>query len=282
MKQLIVTADDFGLTKSINEGIAKAYKEGIVTFLNFIPTGEAFDDAARLAQELKPEEIGAHLSLSETIPVSDPQKIPTLTTRQGRFYPHYYHLFAKFLVGAFDRNQAYLELRNQLERLQSLKVKISNLSSHEHIHMMPGMLEIFIRLAKEFDIPSMRYPRKEVSLGKFNMGKLYRSFAVSYLERGVGKALKARDLAYTDNLMGFLDSGKLTEDLLCEMIGSMPKGVTELVCHPGFLGPEVVDRYRFHLNCEAELFALTSPRVKKAIEAKGIQLTAYQKFIAGK
>jgi len=31
MKQLIVTADDYGYTKAINEGIIKSATEGIVT-----------------------------------------------------------------------------------------------------------------------------------------------------------------------------------------------------------------------------------------------------------
>ena len=70
MKCLIVTADDFGLSKSINEGIVKAYKDGIVTSISLIPTGEAFHDAVALARDLKLEDIGAHLSLTETGPLT--------------------------------------------------------------------------------------------------------------------------------------------------------------------------------------------------------------------
>lgn len=278
MKKLIITADDFGLASSINEGIVKAYREGIVTFINFIPTGEAFDDAARLAQDLKLEELGAHLSLSETIPVSQPRDIPSLVGKDGRFYPHYYNLFARSLIASIDRSQIYRELKGQLEKVQSLGIRITNLSSHEHIHMMPGMLEMFVKLAKEFDIPSMRYPRAEVRVGRLNISALYRSVILAYLERGVGRALAARHIAYTDNLMGFLCSGRLSEELLIKMLSLVRDGSTELVCHPGFVGPEVVDRYHFHRNCEAELFALTSPRVKKALEKHGIQLAKFSEI----
>ena len=83
MKRLIVTADDFGMTKRINEGIVKAHREGIVTFLNFLPSGEAFDDAARIAKELNLKEIGAHLALTETIPVTAPEKIQNLVAKDG-------------------------------------------------------------------------------------------------------------------------------------------------------------------------------------------------------
>ena len=52
MKYLIVSADDFGLTKTTNQGIAKAYNEGIATCIQFMPSGAAFEHALGLAQEL--------------------------------------------------------------------------------------------------------------------------------------------------------------------------------------------------------------------------------------
>jgi len=52
MKYLIVTADDLGLTKSINEGIAGACRDGVVTAVSVIPTGDAVDDALGLIKEL--------------------------------------------------------------------------------------------------------------------------------------------------------------------------------------------------------------------------------------
>jgi predicted glycoside hydrolase/deacetylase ChbG (UPF0249 family) len=99
---------------------------------------------------------------------------------------------------------------------------------------------------------------------------------ISYFEKGVEKLLKRGEIAYTDYFKGFLDSGNLTEETLLRLIGSLNEGVTELVCHPGFIGPEVVDQYRFHVNSEAELFALTSPRVKKLIRASGVELTTFR------
>ncbi len=101
MKRLIVTADDFGMTKRINEGIAKARRDGIVTFLNYLPSGEAFDDAARMAKELALSEIGAHLALTETIPVTAPEKIRSLVTKDGWFHKDHNIFFLKFLLSNF-------------------------------------------------------------------------------------------------------------------------------------------------------------------------------------
>ncbi|MDD5137175.1 MAG: ChbG/HpnK family deacetylase, partial [Candidatus Omnitrophica bacterium] len=83
MKYLIVSADDLGLSESISRGIIKGYEDGIVTSLNVIPSGKAFYSAASALKSLKPEEIGAHLALTETSPVTTGEKIPTLVTPEG-------------------------------------------------------------------------------------------------------------------------------------------------------------------------------------------------------
>ena len=76
MKYLIVSADDVGLSESITKGCIKGYEEGIVTSLNVIPTGKAYYEAMALLRAAKPKEIGAHLTLTATSPVTTASKIP--------------------------------------------------------------------------------------------------------------------------------------------------------------------------------------------------------------
>ena len=65
MKQLIVNADDLGLTTAVNRGILRAFQDGIVTSASLLVTGSAFEDAVALAR-LNPElEVGLHLALVE-------------------------------------------------------------------------------------------------------------------------------------------------------------------------------------------------------------------------
>lgn len=279
MKNLIVTADDFGLSKSINEGIVKAYREGIVTSLNLMPAGWAFEHALELARSIKLEEAGAHLSLTETSPISNPDSIPTLITGKETFYKTHTQFFLRLFLNRIERKDIYTELKKQLDRLKETGIRINHLSGHEHIHMMPYILDIFIELAKEYDIPAIRYPRKERLIVPLTVKKVYRRLILSYLEKGMNKILNKSGLLYTDNFLGFLDSGKMRENVLSEMIASLEEGTTELVTHPGFLSPEVVDRCIFYSDCETELAALTSRRVKDLIADNGIKLIKYSEFI---
>jgi predicted glycoside hydrolase/deacetylase ChbG (UPF0249 family) len=265
MKYLIVTADDLGLAESINEGIAKACREGIVNSVSVIPTGEAFVDAVRVVKDLGLKEIGAHLALTETKPL----------LCSSKFYKNHNRLFRDIFLGKVDLECVRGELKAQLELLKTAGVKITHINSHEHIHMLPEILNIFISLAREFSIPALRYPRRDRAIRAFNTGDLYRKSILSYFSAQAAGSFKGSGLLYTDSFLGLLDAGRLKEDLLIGMLGGLKDGVTELVCHPGFLSPEVIDGYKWHVGAEAELFALTGSRVKNALKSNEIKLITY-------
>ncbi|MDO8536332.1 MAG: ChbG/HpnK family deacetylase [Candidatus Omnitrophota bacterium] len=265
MKFLIVTADDLGLAKSINEGIAKACREGIVNSVSVIPTGKAFADALEVIKDLGLKEIGAHLALTETTPLLSSSKS----------YKNHNRLFKDIYFAKADLGGVYKELKAQLELLKTSGLKITHINSHEHIHMIPDILNIFILLAKEFNIPAIRYPRCDRPMRAFNIGDLYKKIILSYFAGRTAKLYENSGLVYTDHFIGLLDAGRLNESILTEMIRGLGDGVTELVCHPGFLSPEVVNSYKWHLGAEAELFALTEPRVKNAMSENGIRSISY-------
>ncbi len=265
LKCLIVTADDLGLTESINEGIAKACREGIVSSVSVIPTGEAFEDALKRIRDLGLKEIGAHLALTETKPLLNSSK----------FYKNHNQLVKDIFFKASDLGLVRIELKAQLELLKEAGVKITHINSHEHIHMVPEILDIFISLAKEFNIPALRYARGDRPMRAFNIKDLYKKSILSYFSSHTAGSFKSSGLLYTDRFLGLLDAGRLNEDILIEMLRGLKDGVTELVCHPGFLSPAVIESYKWHAGAEGELFALTEARVKNAIIENGIRLIAY-------
>ena len=65
MKQLIVNADDFGLTKRVSEAIVDVHRHGIVTSTTLMANGAAFEGAVALSRQMPRLGIGAHLNLSE-------------------------------------------------------------------------------------------------------------------------------------------------------------------------------------------------------------------------
>ena len=270
MRSLIVTADDLGLTKSINEGIAGACKEGIVTAVSVIPTGEAFEDALDVIKDLPFKDVGAHLSLSETRPL--------LTN--SKFYKNHNEFFLKLLSGMVDLDGIYAELKAQLEILKKAGFKITHINSHEHIHIIPSVLDIFIRLAKEYDVPVIRFSRGDRPINRMALKEYYRSFVLNYFTGRIKNDLKKSGLIYTDHFMGLLDAGQLDIDKIENMLAILKEGVTEIVTHPGFLSPEVLGHYKWHSGGETELFALTDKQIKNFIKNNDIKLISFEEFLS--
>ena len=278
MKYLIVSADDFGSFESLNQGIIKAFKDGIVTSIHLMPAASEFQDALAQARAAGIKEMGAHLCLTREAPVTNPDLIPTLVTNNDRLKGRG-RIFLDLLLKKINLQEIRLELKNQLERIKNSGIKITSLSGHEHVHMLSEILNIFIELAKEYKIPAIRYPRQEKLGGVITINKFYKICVLVYFQRKMGVVLRKSGLLYTDNFSGYLDSGKLNEEVLMRLLRSLGEGCTELMAHPGFLSPEVKKGSPFHAkNCENELAALTSARIKQLVSDLNIKLVTFEEF----
>ena len=65
MRQLIVNADDLGLSPGVNRGIADAVARGVVTSTSLMVRWPSSDDAARWARAHGSVSVGLHLDLGE-------------------------------------------------------------------------------------------------------------------------------------------------------------------------------------------------------------------------
>ena len=69
----------------------------------------------------------------------------------------------------------------------------------------------------------------------------------------------------------------MTFDMDCvpSFLASMPKGINELCCHPGYLSEDPLDEPEFRVVRPRELEFFTDPALRYAIEDAGIQLISY-------
>jgi hypothetical protein len=70
-------------------------------------------------------------------------------------------------------------------------------------------------------------------------------------------------------------SGHVDERYLLAVMESLPAGTSELYCHPAERRPESLAPHQPGYEHAVELAALTSPRVRAAIDSGGIRLVAY-------
>jgi predicted glycoside hydrolase/deacetylase ChbG (UPF0249 family) len=78
MKWLIVTGDDFGMSRGINRGIVQAHRDGILTAASLLVNRPASEEAAALGRECPTLSLGLHLELD----AADTERVPAQLERQ--------------------------------------------------------------------------------------------------------------------------------------------------------------------------------------------------------
>jgi predicted glycoside hydrolase/deacetylase ChbG (UPF0249 family) len=261
--RLIVNADDFGFTRDVNEGIVEAHRNGILTATTLMANGAAFDHAVTLARENPSLDVGCHLVLVQGRSVADPSRELPSTIAE--------------LVRALVRGKlpVYEELLAQVRKIVQAGIRPTHLDTHKHTHLLPPVLDAVARLAHEFRIAWVRRP---FDFGIDRRAKLTKSaVALGMRATRPGFARVLGNLKTTDHFAGFQITGILKQANLIEILERMPEGLTEFMCHPGKLGPELrAAATRLKESREIELAALVSPEVRSAIERRGIELANYR------
>ncbi|MCQ9207128.1 MAG: ChbG/HpnK family deacetylase [Omnitrophica bacterium] len=235
-KRLVINADDFGETEHINRSIIKCYTQGAVTDVSFLVVGESFEHALGLAKENGIKRAGIHLALTGDFkPVSPAQSVSTLIGADAKFSRNHRTFLAKYFFGTINTGEIYTEFKNQISKIKTRGIEVSHLDSHEHIHMVPGILKITIKLMKEEGIRHIRFPQEKVNLFSklTDPAASARNILLSFMCTLSKKTLNTSGTKRNDNFLGHARALRLKKKELIRAIAGLKEGLTELSCHPG-------------------------------------------------
>jgi predicted glycoside hydrolase/deacetylase ChbG (UPF0249 family) len=246
VKRLIVNADDFGRTSGINVGIIRAHREGIVTSASLMVTQTAAEQAAALAKENPNLGVGVHFAWTGGRPLLDPDQVRSLVDARGSLPRSPEGLALAELTDILAEARAHLRLFREL-----MGRPPTHFDTHHHAHRLPLFLEAVMTLAWETGIP-------------------VRSVTAEMRQR-----FRHERIATTDHLVEDFHGDGASLDNLVHILGGLPLGTTELVCHPGLVDAELRESSRYAEPRERELEALTDREVRQAIQAGGVRLIHY-------
>ncbi len=287
MKRLIVNADDFGLTEKINQAIINAHSCGLISSTSLLANGEAFDSALALSRQAPRLGIGVHLNLTEGMPLAPVSSIPSLVNAQGCFARKPAELWRAMIMGRVKTAEIEKELRAQIERALAAGIAVTHLDSHKHVHALPALGRMCIRLARQHGIAAVRCVAESWSalhylLRRFPQAKAVilrqrlNSWALGAISRGWKRQLRRAGIASTEHFYGVTCTGFLDAELLREILRHLPEGTSELMCHPGFVD-QALRRTPTRLleQRETEYRALTQPEIKLLAKDLGVELISY-------
>ncbi|MFO1520311.1 MAG: ChbG/HpnK family deacetylase [bacterium] len=268
MKRLVINADDFGLSESVNRGIVNCLRNGVVSATTMLANFPASDPALSLVRRHSID-LGWHVNLTEGKPLSPPGKIPSLVNSQGFFHP-LPQLLKKAFLRQLRRDEICLELSAQFDKVNG-EVPISHLDGHEHVHVFPVIRDAVRDLVEKHRIPFVRLPaeRGGISIERFPARFFLRSLKgskASFWGKGRGLAFYGLSLAPRAGEL------KAWSDLL----DRIEEDAAEVMVHPGeaAVPGEAYDRFPASRRKESE--RLQDPRLKALLQEKGFEVVSFR------
>lgn len=279
MKQIILNADDFGRHTLINRAVERGVADGILRSATIMPGGAAFDDAVALARRTPALGVGIHLTLVNGNPVLPPAEIPTLVTEAGGFADDHTALTVRVLRGAVNLAEVRAELAAQLRRVEAAGIHPTHADSHQHMHVLPGVLGIALDLCRAAGIPAMRAPRAPLFAGNFGgIGQLIGRAGLAVLARRAAAKARARGIRVPDHFAGIVAGEAVNTEALTQIAAGLEEGVTEVMLHPGTSNAVLIRDCLWNHDFEAELAAVCAPTVRDALAAAGAEVVNFEAF----
>jgi predicted glycoside hydrolase/deacetylase ChbG (UPF0249 family) len=272
-RDLVVTADDVGLHAGMTDGAIEAHERGIVTACSVVPAGRDFARAAGRLREHPSLAVGAHLTLVGARPLSPPGEVPSLVGRDGALLPGFGVFLRRYYAGRIHLDEVERELRRQVEALLGAGLAVHHANGHQHLHVLPRVHEVVLRLAEEYGIGFVRTPIDRRS----RRGSLPRRlgvFGLAHLARAAHRRAQHHPRVRAgDGTIGIADSGHLTFERITELLPLVER-LTELVCHPGVGERALAAEFQWGYEWETETLTLCDPALRRAIREAGITLVS--------
>jgi predicted glycoside hydrolase/deacetylase ChbG (UPF0249 family) len=267
--RLIINADDFGLTRGVNRAVGELAAAGVLTSATLMANGAAFEDAVEVARAHPGLGVGCHVVLTDGVPVSAAETIPSLIGADGKsFRPKLAEFVRAALLGRIRPEDVARETAAQVQRLQRAGIAVTHLDTHKHTHLFPAIARPLLEVAERSGVRAVRNPFEAEWSQALDHGGAGRRLAVKLIGglRGRFEAqsqLRGGGVVTTDGTVAISATGELNTATLGELLRAVPpSGIYELCCHPGYNDADldrVTTRLRAHRDAEREALLTEVP-----------------------
>jgi len=268
-RRLIVNADDFGRSASINQAVIRAHREGILTTASLMVNEPGVEEAVAIARENPQLGVGLHLTLLCGHAALPPEEVPGLVNSRGEFGTDPALAGFRYFFQRSLHEQLRREIHAQFQKFRATRLPLDHVNGHLHLHLHPTVFRILMRDVGQLGIKHLRLTFDPFRLNlRLASGHLaYRALHVAIFHPLSARAkpvLARLGIRHTGAVFGLLQNARVDEPYVTRLLSQLPAGDSELYSHPS------LDEFR------NEFDALVSPRVREQVKKLGIKLIRYQ------
>lgn len=270
--KLMITADDYGMTPAVTDGIITCIREGLLTqtglFTNMPSTQYAVN---RMLKEFPDFCLGQDINFSTGAPVTDPSLIPSMVQDNGQFLTSSMHRQRdKEDPHHVKYEEAFLEGENQVKRFIELVGKKPDYIGG-HAYRSDEIMQVLHDLAMKYDIPEKNVICAELETDPESMVSKHwvtpRTKEDGTFDFGMETQLSNSplELFKTGQLTYFAKA--LKED-----------GIVHIRTHCGFVDHELMRLSSFHIIRMMEAEFVCSKELKDWVKANHVKLVSFKNY----
>lgn len=283
MRQLIVTADDFGLAVAVNEAIERGHREGILSTTSLMVAAPATADAVARAHRLASLRVGLHVVLVNGRPALPPERVPLLVDARGMFESDLFRAGIRYFFTPGIRAQLEAEIRAQFAAFAATGLPLDHVNAQNHLHVHPTVLSLILKVGREYGARAVRIPREPFwpswrAMHTHAAARLANSALLLPWLWLMRLRLRLAGIATNDYVFGMIDTGHMTPERVRRYLEHLPHGVSEIYVHPAtHTWPQA---FPPDYDFAGEFAALVDPQVIERTRASGIRATSFTELAA--
>ena len=268
-RRLIVNADDFGASTSINEAVIRAHREGILTSASLMVNEPGFTEAVKLARAHPTLGIGLHLTLLHGHSALSAKEIPDLVDEEQRFSFNPVTAGVRYFANRRLKAQLLAEIAAQFEKFRQTELPLDHVNGHLHLHLHPTVFQLLAANVSRWRITHLRLTHDPFWLNArlapgFWFYRVSHAMIHRVLRDRSRKVLRRLNIKHTSAVFGLLQNARVDEEYIMRLLPRLPPGDSELYSHPS------LDQFKH------EFEALISAKVKALVDRLGLRLIRYQ------
>ncbi len=273
-----MTADDLGLARGINRGIMDCVEKGIVTSVSLCANGSAYEEALVFCRRSPGLDTGLHILLVEGNALSPASVESGLSDKAGRFPVNWAAFLARYLLRGIKPGGLEKEIGAQFGKICGSGIRVVHVNSHQHLHLLPGILDIVIANCRKYGIKYIRVPYSRPARHWLAAGWrriLWQTILNLFCARALPR-IKAAGLRACAETTGVLHSGRMDGHILKKIIASLSEGRSEIICHPARAGRELSGLYgHWGYSWDEETDFICSTEARGLLKEYGVVLCAF-------
>lgn len=286
-RRVIVNADDFGCSQSVNQGIIKAHQLGIVTSTSMMVNMPGTDEAFQLAKQNPQLGVGLHINLTYGRPILAPALVPSLVNKSGNFYS-VGQFILRVQLGKIRLADLQQEITAQFKRFLASGIVCTHFDGHRHIHCIPKVFRVATQEAKRFNVSKCRISLEKPSTPATTSDYLNPLFYVQqskaklldyWSQRCMNIAAESR-MTHPQSFYGIVGmSDTRGYNFFKDLIDACETETSEIMCHPGLTESDIMDYDGYDTKQrQRDLDLITSPETIAAIQQRQLQLISFREL----